>query len=156
MLCDSYVLKLLRFVTSTLCAATFSNSYIKWLLRYVMLRFVAVPYEMAPPFHPPPFPSAWCLSFSVFLCVADRAYWSERGRGGGGGGRGAKSYDCEKVWSSKNHTILYCRTKLRFCPINFHRDFFFARIAEWRIKESWKKPGFFAEFCWFFAKAAIT
>ncbi len=25
------------------CAATFSNSYIKWRLRYVMLRFLAVP-----------------------------------------------------------------------------------------------------------------
>ncbi len=33
----------LRFVTSTLCAATFGNSYVKWRLRYVMLRFVAVP-----------------------------------------------------------------------------------------------------------------
>ncbi len=30
-------------MTSTLCAATFSNSFIKWRLRYVMLRFVAVP-----------------------------------------------------------------------------------------------------------------
>ncbi len=30
-------------MTSTLCAATFSNSYVKWRLRYVMLRFVAVP-----------------------------------------------------------------------------------------------------------------
>ncbi len=28
-------------MTSTLCAATFSNSYIQWCLRYVMLRFVA-------------------------------------------------------------------------------------------------------------------
>ncbi len=26
-----------------LCAATFSNSFVKWHLRYVMLRFVAVP-----------------------------------------------------------------------------------------------------------------
>jgi hypothetical protein len=42
-LCDAYVLKLLRFVTSTWCAATFSHSYVKWHLRYVMLRFVAVP-----------------------------------------------------------------------------------------------------------------
>ena len=33
-----------RFVTSTLCAATFSNSYVKWRLLYVMLRFVAVPF----------------------------------------------------------------------------------------------------------------
>ena len=34
---------LLRFVTSTLCAVTFSYSYIKRRLRYVILRFVAVP-----------------------------------------------------------------------------------------------------------------
>ncbi len=34
----------LRFVTSTLCAATFSNIYVKWHLRYVMLHFVAVPF----------------------------------------------------------------------------------------------------------------
>ncbi len=33
----------IRFVTSTLCAATFSNSYVKWCLRYVILRFVGVP-----------------------------------------------------------------------------------------------------------------
>ncbi len=31
-------------MTSTLCAATFSNSYIQWRLRYVMLRFVAAPF----------------------------------------------------------------------------------------------------------------
>ncbi len=30
-------------MTSTLCAATFSNSYVKLRLSYVMLRFVAVP-----------------------------------------------------------------------------------------------------------------
>ncbi len=32
-------------MTSTLCAATFSNSYFKWRLRYVMLRFVAAGYS---------------------------------------------------------------------------------------------------------------
>jgi hypothetical protein len=41
---DAYVLQLLRFVTSTLCAAMFSNSYVKWRLRYMMLRFAAVPF----------------------------------------------------------------------------------------------------------------
>ncbi len=30
-------------MTSTLCAATFSKSYVKWCFRYVMLHFVAVP-----------------------------------------------------------------------------------------------------------------
>jgi hypothetical protein len=56
---------------------------------------------------PPPspfplqFPSARCLSFSVFLCVAGRACWWERRRG-----RGAKSYDHRKAWSSTNHSIL--------------------------------------------------
>ncbi len=34
-----------QYVISTLCAATFSNSYVKWFLRYVMLHFVAVPLE---------------------------------------------------------------------------------------------------------------
>jgi hypothetical protein len=33
-------------------------------------------YDLAPPLPPPP--SASCLSFSVFLCVAGRAYWRER------------------------------------------------------------------------------
>ncbi len=33
--------------------------------------------------HPlPPLPTAGCLSFSVFLCVAGPAYWRERGRRG--------------------------------------------------------------------------
>jgi hypothetical protein len=30
-------------VTSSLCAATFSNSYVKWRLCYAMIRFVAAP-----------------------------------------------------------------------------------------------------------------
>jgi hypothetical protein len=38
---------------------------------------------------PPPHPSGNCLSFSVFLCVADWAHCWEGGEGGGG----AKSYD---------------------------------------------------------------
>ncbi len=42
-------------------------------------------YDSAPRPPPSPLPSASCLSFSVFLCVAaaGRSYW-----GGGGGGRG--------------------------------------------------------------------
>ncbi len=31
-------------MTSTLCAATFNNSFVKCRSRYVMLRFVAVPF----------------------------------------------------------------------------------------------------------------
>ncbi len=31
---------------------------------------------------PPPLPAASCLSFSVFLCVAGRAYWREGVEGG--------------------------------------------------------------------------
>ncbi len=49
----------------------------------------------------PPLPTASCLSFSVFLCVAGQAYW----RGGEGFG-GTKSYDGEKSWSSINHSVL--------------------------------------------------
>ncbi len=40
-------------MTSTLCAATFSNSYVKGRLSYVMLRFVAVPSK--------PFTLVWLL-----------------------------------------------------------------------------------------------
>ncbi len=46
MLFDAYVLELLRFVTATLCAATFSNSYVLWRKRCVMLRFVTVPLQI--------------------------------------------------------------------------------------------------------------
>jgi hypothetical protein len=56
-------------------------------------------YDLAPPPSLPlPLPSASCLSFSFFLCVAGRAYW----RGGGG----TKSYDSEEAWSSINHSVL--------------------------------------------------
>ncbi len=51
----------------------------------------------------PPLPSADCLSFSVFLCVALRAYWRERGVGKV---EGAKSYDGEKASSSIIHEPL--------------------------------------------------
>ncbi len=38
-------------------------------------------YDSAPPTptHSPSFSSATCFSFSVFLCVADRTYWREKG-----------------------------------------------------------------------------
>jgi hypothetical protein len=67
----------------------FSLSYIIWLLVLPL----------------PPLPSATCLSFSVFLCVAGRADLRERGWVGGG--RRAKSYDREKDWPSVNHSILF-------------------------------------------------
>jgi hypothetical protein len=38
-------------VTSTLCSATFSNSYVKWCLRYMMLCFVAVPWAHRRNYH---------------------------------------------------------------------------------------------------------
>ncbi len=40
-------------------------------------------YDLAPSPPLPPLPSASCLSFSVFLCVAGRAYWREMGDGVG-------------------------------------------------------------------------
>ncbi len=56
--------------------------------------------DLAPrPPSPPRSPGNKCLSFSVFLCDA--------GREGGWGGRGAKSYDREKAWLYKKHSILY-------------------------------------------------
>ncbi len=48
-------------------------------------------------------PSASCLSFSVFLSVAGRAYWRESGVRGWGG---SKSYDRKKAWPFVNHSIL--------------------------------------------------
>ncbi len=67
-------------------------------------------YDSAPRPPLPPLPSARCLSFSAFLCVAGRhtvltGESGERGEGGGGG-RGAKLSDREKAWSSLNHSIL--------------------------------------------------
>ncbi len=58
---------------------------------------------------PIPFPLSrqqvgW-LSFSVYLCVAGRAYCTDE-RGGTGGGLGAESYDRENAWTSINHSIL--------------------------------------------------
>jgi hypothetical protein len=43
------------------------------------------------------------LSFSVFLCVAGRTYWREKGWGSG---RGAESYNREIACPSINHSIL--------------------------------------------------
>jgi hypothetical protein len=53
--------------------------------------------------HSPPLllRSSSCLSFSVYLCVAVRAYWRERGGGN------LKLYAGKKAWSSTNHSILY-------------------------------------------------
>jgi hypothetical protein len=56
-----------------------------------------------PGFSPPaPSPSPF-LSLTVFLCVADPAFWRE----GGGGEGGAKSHDRNKAGSSIHHLILY-------------------------------------------------
>ncbi len=52
-------------------------------------------YDFAPP-QTHPLPSSCCLSFSVFLCVAGRAW----------GVVADKSYDGEKAWYSINHSIL--------------------------------------------------
>ncbi len=54
--------------------------------------------------HPLPSPLRWsgCLSFSVFLCFAGRAYWLGEGRGRWG----AISCYRKKAWSSINHAIL--------------------------------------------------
>ncbi len=65
--------------------------------------------------HPPTLPSASCLSFSVFLCVARRAY---RREGLGKGGR-----EEAKAWySTYNHNYSYslavnilCMWQMRIC-----------------------------------------
>jgi hypothetical protein len=53
----------------------------------------------------PPLLSASCPSFSVFLCVAIRAYWRERWRGGAGA-EWENHGTARKAWSSINHSIL--------------------------------------------------
>jgi hypothetical protein len=54
--------------------------------------------------HPlPPLTTESCLSFLVFMCVADRASWRDMG---GRGGQGTESYDREKAWPSINYSIL--------------------------------------------------
>ncbi len=63
--------------------------------------FLDVVWFCSSPFPPFSRPSAICLSFSAFLSVASRAFW----RRGGSGWGVAKSYDCEKAWSSINHPI---------------------------------------------------
>ncbi len=81
-------------------------------------------YDLAPCSLPPP-PSATCLSFSVFLCVADGAYWRESGVGWG-----ANSYDGEKAWYSINHSILP-RKKITANPVTkygyvkFQKDYWY-------------------------------
>ncbi len=54
----------------------------------------------APPLH---LPSANCLSFSVFLCVASPAYWREKG---GREGAGVEPNHSKKTWSSIKRSIL--------------------------------------------------
>ncbi len=70
-------------------------------------------YDLVPLLVPPP-PSTSCLSFSVFLCVAGRAYWRERGGGGG-------------AWSSIDHSItlraiIYFPSKpyFNFCQVRLN------------------------------------
>ncbi len=77
-----------------------------WML-YGGPGFLVVVWSTSPPPPPPrgdPPVSLRKVSFPVFVCVADRAYWPERE---GGGGWGAKSYDREKTCSSINHSIFF-------------------------------------------------
>ncbi len=88
---------------------------------------------------PSPSPVSKFLSLSVFLCVAGRAYWLERGDVGGGGG--AKSYDGEKAWSSINHSIL-SGSKHHLYPVDFvqvleHPGVLWQSDAE---PQSWHRP----------------
>jgi hypothetical protein len=75
-----------------------------WMIYRVLGFLVVIWFGSSPPL---PRSSASCPFLSVFLSVAGRAHWRERGDGGGGG---AKSYDGEKAWSSINHSILSALT----------------------------------------------
>ncbi len=58
------------------------------------------------PSPPPALPSASCLSFAVFLCVAGWAYWRVGGRGGGEEPNSpTNSFDREKAWPSLNKSF---------------------------------------------------
>ncbi len=71
---------------------------VEWFIEY---QAFSSSYDLAPHLSCHPLlPSASCLSLPVFLCVADLAYWQERGGGG------VKLSDDEKAWSSSNHSIL--------------------------------------------------
>jgi hypothetical protein len=76
-----------------------------WVI-YRGLGFLVVVWFGSPPTPFPPLLSASCLSLSVFLCDAGRAYWRKKGGRGWPGGRGAKSYDHENALPSINHLIL--------------------------------------------------
>jgi hypothetical protein len=65
--------------------------------------FLAIEWFGSSPVPLPLLQSASCLSFSVFLYVAGRAYWRERR---GSCGRGAKSYAREKTLPSMYYSIL--------------------------------------------------
>ncbi len=80
----------------------------------------------------PPLPSASCLSFSVFLCVAGQAYWRESGGEGGRGG--AKSYHHEKAWFSINHSILTSRLHSSpFAVKNLGKNW---RVQTYKVRQS--------------------
>ncbi len=64
--------------------------------------FLAVVWFRSTPAPLPILPSASCLSFSVFLCVAGPADWREMGEGG----RGAESTAWKKAWPSISASIL--------------------------------------------------
>jgi hypothetical protein len=83
-------------------------------------------YDLAPPPHPPsPFPSASCLSFSVFLFVSGWACWrTEEGEGVGE----EPNYTSEKAWVSINHSIFseehkYTSTEAEFMNVQYRLGF---------------------------------
>ncbi len=60
-------------------------------------------YDLDPPFYPVPLPRQ---QVSLSPSVSDPPVELTVARGAEGGRNGAKSYDCEKAWSSINHSIL--------------------------------------------------
>jgi hypothetical protein len=78
---------------------------------------------------PTPFLVTSCLSFSIFLCVAGRAYWRERGERGWR--RSQIIRGRESLVLSKNYSILFVAVGLWRWELNFyfHPPFYLPQIS---------------------------
>jgi hypothetical protein len=73
-----YYKKVLKAASVRICTVFYSQSCDQSII-YRGPNFLAFVWFGSMPAPSPPLPSSNCLSFSVFPCVADPAYWRERG-----------------------------------------------------------------------------